>query len=356
VRSALLAVVAAGLLAAVVALSVGEAAGIETRYRSQVAQGRFVLVARSPGRDGLDAARCEALRDLPGVRSAGAVLQQTAAYPLAAPLRRFDLLTVTPGLVPVWFPDASPYSGPGLAAGDGVAAELGLVDGAVLQTNVAGARSQSDASDAGVRRSRVATVLPAAVRSPEAGQMLFEVAVPAGRTSACFVEPRPASRAAVESALGGWFGVDELATVSPFLDEQLTGRQPEAELANRVSRWVWLAGVSAAVGLVAVLWYGRREEFALYRLLGLRRGALGVLLATEAALTVAVPALIGGSVALVVCLSSLETASRSDGGVPALAPLVGADVASFVLGMVLIPVIGLGVVSWRSTFDALKGF
>jgi ABC-type antimicrobial peptide transport system permease subunit len=147
-----------------------------------------------------------------------------------------------------------------------------------------------------------------------------------------------------------------LATVSPFLDEQLTGRQPEAELANRVSRWVWLAGVSAAVGLVAVLWYGRREEFALYRLLGLRRGALGVLLATEAALTVAVPALIGGSVALVVCLSSLETASRSDGGVPALAPLVGADVASFVLGMELIPVIGLGVVSWRSTFDALKGF
>ncbi len=358
-RSLLIAVVAAMLAASVVALSVAEVAAIQGRFRDQVEQGRFVLVVRTPVRDGLDARRCDALRDLPGVRSAGAVLEETTAYPLASPLRPYDVLVVTPGLVPVLFPTAPTATKAGIIVGADAASELGLVPGSFLQTAPASARSHKALTAAdpetAVDRHRVASVLPTAVRATPAGRTIFEPVAASGSTSACFVDPAPPARSAVAVAMAGWFGPDQPAAVSPYLDEQVAGRQPEAELAGRATRWVWLAAALVLTALLSVLWYGRREEFALYRLLGLRRGSIAVLLAAETVVTVAGPSLVGASIALVLCASKLATDGQTGDDGAVLLPLVAADAASFALALGLLPLVGWCVVGWRSTFDVLKG-
>ncbi|MCU1370212.1 MAG: hypothetical protein JWO77_1406 [Ilumatobacteraceae bacterium] len=358
VRSLLIAAVAAVLAAAVVACSVAELAAIQGRFRDQVARGRFVLVARSVGSDGLDAGRCDALRDLEGVRSAGAILHEDPTYPLAAPLRPYDRLVVTPGLLAVWFPtSAGATDGTGLAVGADAAAELGLVPGAYLQTASTASRSHERLrpGDDTVARHRIVTVLPAAIRDPEAGRMLFETAAPTGTASACFVDPDPSARTAVEATLVGWFGRDQPASVAPLLDERQTGRQPEAELAGRAARWVWLTAALAISALMVVLWYGRREEFALYRLLGLRRRSIGLLLVVESTLIVALPGLVGAAIALVTCLDPLTDVAHLDAGSPGLLSLVAADAASFAAALVLLPLGGWVAVALRSTFDVLKG-
>lgn len=351
-RSLVLALVVAVVTGGVIALSLSDVAGIAGRYRDQIRGGRFVLVARSAATTGLDASRCDALNGLGGVRSAGAVLGARSIYPAAAPARPYELLTVTPGLVRTWFPqDVEPVVA-GWVAGPEAARELGLTD----RSTVAVFDSPQIKPKGAPRPVTVERILAPSPRRDEADRDLFQVSPPTGRAPTCYVDVDPASLEAVDQALTAWFASADRVGVTGLLEDRARGRTPEAELDARTSAPAWAAGTAIVTVLTVLLWYGRRDELALYRLLGASRRTVATLLAVEAVATVLVPAVVGIAFALVLRVDALTVLADPELAHTRVGSLVQLDAASLLLGLIPLPLLGTAVIVRRSPFDQLKGY
>ncbi len=117
-------------------------------------------------------------------------------------------------------------------------------------------------------------------------------------------------------------------------------------LGARPSRFLPLGLAILLLVLVLSAWWARRNEFAIYRLLGVSRFRLWRPLLVEAALVLAAPIAVGAGVAAVISL--LEVTG------PSLVAFA-VDETVLMLTSFMAPLVGLGLVSRVRTMDAMVG-
>lgn len=259
VRGALVALGLGGMLGGLVWAELATTSDVKTELQRFEAAGGRVIVVDGP--DGLDAARCEELRQRSWVVAAGGWRRAGQVVAINAPRVFFDRWEVTGDIVRLWDPGFTQPAERGLVVGRAVAAELGLRDGSWLWLG--------DGTGA-----RVAVADPAG-RNHFAGRVVFDRVPPTGRLAQCWVEVTGEAFSAALSTLRAHFAPDE-AEARPAVVRGQFASDPAGILAARPQRWAWvLVGCvgAAIVGLVALF---RRSEAAIYRAFGLPR--LGLLL------------------------------------------------------------------------------
>lgn len=322
-----------------------QVAGIEARYAGGIDAGRFVwrVAGTSPDAQ-LPSGRCDSLGAIRGVRAAGAALSGSQVIAGNQPEARYELLRVTAGLPPIYWPedDISTPTG-GVLAGSAVARTLGLVPGAAVRL--------ADETMPSVHVTLIVDrVMPPSPREESADRRLF-VVVPAGPgTLECLVDPDPASSAAVGDIVRAWFPADLGVTVLPFLPGTVLSRTPEAELADRLSAWGWPLGTAVLTSTTLLIWYARRADAALYRLLGLTTPKLALMYGVEHVLTTLAPTQTGVLVAVLLA-----------GGQGILTPLAGQLASYENLALVsALAVLPIAYALWQRlrtrTLDTIKGY
>lgn len=350
VRSAALCAVAAIIGALVVVVTARESVSIQDRYYASMDAGAAGFVVSSGNSaSGVDAARCDALSAIPGVRSAGGIVAQTEVVFANRPDSRYLLLSVTQGFVDFMWPaslnprHATPPGVPIVTEGDSVligsqaALDLGLGPDTTVGylEATAGTSVSTD----------VFGVLPPSLREGVADVRVVSLVAPVGRVQECLVEAYPDTRQAVEELLLGWFPVADEPVTQSFRTEDQLG-PPVSDFDGRVSKLFWLVAFGVDLILVLTMWWARRAEFALYQLLGMNRKGLALALVFEALWYVWVPALAGIFVGLAGVRSLLV------GDVPYL---VATDVYLFMSCLPLIPLLGLAFRGTGSVLLELKG-
>lgn len=323
--------------------TVVDTSAIVTRFHTEVDLGRFVYKVSGGGPEGsLSAERCDALAYVTGITAAGGVTSASTIIARAQPRARYELLSVTAGYSDVLWPgeDTGTSTG-GLLAGAGIARTLGLVAGSTL--------SIADESDP-TRTTRTVTidrVMPTSPRDSAADRRLFRVGVGAGRTEECLVDAVPAHAADVPLLVGAWFPASAAPVSAPLRLSDPARLTPEDALVQRPSAWAWPVGAGVLAAMALLSWYFRRADFALYRVLGVSRQKIAVMLSAEhVALTVA-PAQVGFLAAVLL---------RNDSVAGITARLLLLDDARMVVALLLLPALALALFRTKSTVDVLKGY
>lgn len=134
--------------------------------------------------------------------------------------------------------------------------------------------------------------------------------------------------------------------VRSFLPADRVDRNPALELDTRWSGFLWLGGGLGIVLFIAFVWWSRRHETALYRLLGFDRRSVGFIVFFETVLVTIIPAQLASSWAIGFV--------PIDGGAVTLAA-VAADSARLSLLLIAGPIIAITLSVSGSTVDRLKG-
>jgi len=332
------AVVAAALL-----VDVLTAARVLAVERDYLAAGGDLLVAQSAGQQTLDAARCAALADVRGVRSAVAVtVIPGAARLVGRPQSQQTLVTATAGIVDLLDLPTLP------------------VDGVVASTVIAdrwqwapGTRLQLDPTDAGVVRAprdvlTVTAVRDLALVSDGASTGILMIRPPVGDADQCFVRIDPQYRDDLRATIPAVLGetTTSAVNVSDRLPPGALSQDPAAAYDGRTTRW---AGGAAGI-VVGLLWavvaWTRRGRAALYASVGVPYSG-GVLIRwTEGSGVVVLGALWGGALAVTAAVAAVH------------APVgVALDLVVRGAGLALVVALGLVVLVglWRPpTLEALK--
>lgn len=322
--------------------TVAETSGIVDRFAQEVAAGRFVWrVAPGGAAGGLPAANCDGLATVDGIRASGAVIGETAIVAANQPQARYQLSMATAGYPAVLWPGqaVSTPSG-GLLAGAVVAENLGLVEGSTLLIT-------DESNPQSSRSVRIDRVLPPSARDSGADRRLFRVVLPAGSVDECLVDADPGHSADVPGLLTERFSASAGAVVAPLRPTDSLGRRPETELDNRASGWAWLLGGGVLGVLGLMLWFFRRADLALYRLVGVPRGTLAFMLAAEQLIFTLVPVQAGFLVA--VLLRRLDVRGVA-------ADLLWLDDVRLLLVLAIVPALALLLLRGKSTVDILKGY
>jgi hypothetical protein len=331
-------VVMVGALAPLWAISIGilDTHGISARDQQLTDRGAHVLVVMTTDGSDLPAARCDELNSVSGVLSAGAVIGADRVDAALPDLRRITVLSATPGLPAIYWPGDPPPRDAGLAAGASVAADLGLVAGAVLPVT----------GDGGPRDLPIASAPGHSPRAQDNDLVLVQVVPPIGRTTECLVEAAPGAARSVEAALVGWFP-GGATSIQPYFSVPETGRNPQQEFGSRLSLWLPIAaGVLVALTVLA-WWAVRRAEFALYAVMGLRPPGLALMLLTEWTVLCLLPGCIGVANALGAAAGWLDRTVMIEAA--------ALDVWRYLATLTVIPAIGYLALLRMSAFDSLKG-
>jgi hypothetical protein len=225
------------------------------------------------GEDGIDAARCEALRWAFAVIAAGGFSSADDLMAANSPGTYFSQFEVTGDLVKVWDPVRPVHGATGYMVGLAAARELGLSDGGWLALQGGGG-------------GRVEVINPAP-RNGFASRAIMERVVPTGRISQCWVEFRPDYYRAGVDWLPAHFGNDQVH-VRRVVSLGEFGAEPQDMLAGRPQRFGWLpAGLVGAMLLVVNASF-RRSETALYRAFGVSRTGLYIMYQCETCVLVLV--------------------------------------------------------------------
>lgn len=318
-----------------------ETNGIEDRFRQQVDAGRFAWrVEGGSGAAVLPAGRCDALGTIDGVHSSGAALDVASVSVSTKPLASYELWHVTPGYLQVLWPDIpdTVASSSGLFAGSLISQEVGLVPGASIQL-------ESRRGGGSLGAAPVAAVMSPSERDSGADRRLYVTAAPQGFAANCLVDASPGQSPDIGVVLRSWFSQASSANVFPFVNDEL-GRTPEDELATRASRFVWLGSAGFLAVVTLLVWYTRRADLALYRLLGMTASGALLMWYVDALLLVLLPTCIGMTASLVVFREELSELSLR------LVALDGLTLAAIVL---LIPAASALMWGRGSTLRSLKG-
>lgn len=311
-------------------LTISDVHAIAQRQLQLEARGASVFSVTASDRTPISALRCDALGSVTGVRSAGSVVAVDDAHSSLPGGRHVPLLSATPGLATVLWPEL--LLDDGVAVGAGIADDLGLVPGSSIATT------------RGILP--VTAVAPPSSRNADHDLLVVQQVAPRGTTRECLVESEPGARDGVEAVLVGWFpGVP--TTVVPYFLPPDTGLSPQEELASRLSAWVPLAAAGLAALAMIAWWVIRRPEFALYSVLGLGTNGLALMLVAEWAVLCLLPGAIGIVNALVASSASLT--------IPAVAQVAAADTASYLASIILVPLVGVALLTRVAAVDALKG-
>lgn len=320
-----------------VGTAIGSAHELTHVLERQTALGVNAYIVTSSTSDSFPASQCEALRNVGGVESAGARLSVSTVEVASAPGTPISVWEVTPGFVSFVFPDLKPTTGAGLALGNTIAAELGASARGIVTVTPGGERYMhvSGASALAVERIKGAN---RTVLVPMAANAMVRT---------CFVEAEPAYKESVGEVLVSWFGPSGNWAVAPLLPPGQFEVDVEDSVRSGPSTWMSpvLGGVTVLVA--ACLWWSRRQEFALYDLLGLRTRELVSLIALEWIITVFSAALCGGLVALAYHgIKAIE---------PAFTAVMAAQISVYFLVICAAPAIGFVVVRAVRSADLLKG-
>jgi len=240
----------------------------------------FVVSSSLPGV--MDARRCDELQGVSGVRAAGAVLASTTGSFASSPDARVAIMEVTPGYVRAVFPSATAALD-GVAIGARVAQNNGVLPGAYLRL--------LDGSQSAMPVAVVDDGMAQRINGIDNAVLVPKPAV--GVVDQCLVEAQPGAAKSVEELLVTWFPPEYNWTIVPLLTA------PEFEIdAVRMMRDspvpLLAAGAALVTGLLmwAILW-SRRQDLALYRLLGVGTRAIVAMIWLEWAAVVLAPASLG---------------------------------------------------------------
>ncbi len=336
-RSALAVAIAGILGAAVVVLSWLDLGDIESAWEEQVIAGAYAFSITTTDQTFLDATRCHELETIKGVRAAGAVLSVMTVYPATSPRTPYLVINATPGYTSIAFPSADGSTLASAAAGSTVTSNLGLISGAEFAYRVS--------PEAALSTVEIDLAVASPARFEVADGAIVLSRAPVGAVSECIVEAWPGSERAVESALSGWFPMTSTVAKVVARGEQMT-RDVDSELRLRLSQWTPYVAVLLIGGFHLLEWWARRQEFALYRMLGVTTGQTFTMLALEILTKALVPVSLGAFLAIMVLSPSLSAM---------IAAGIARDLATVELCLFALPAIGSFVILRLSTFDAIKG-
>ncbi len=305
----------------------------EERLQDYARTGGFVLEVRG---ENLPISKCDGMRGLDGVRTAGAVLSTQEVRTIAQPGLPTYVMTVTPGYLQLMFPAEQFSQTTGVVVGQNLTAHLGLMAGSSLAW-------ESDRT--GRQTATVDAVAIASSRSADWNDAIVLVTMPAGTTSSCVVEFEPETFRHALGLIAFKFHDIKYSTRSA-VDEPAGGVASMFSLGERPSRLLPAGLTLVLLILVLSAWWARRNEFAIYRLLGVSRFGIWRPLLVEAAVMLAAPIGVGAGVAATISLSEMTAPSL-------FAFLI--DEALLLLAAVIAPLVGLGLVSRVRTIDAMVG-
>lgn len=344
-RTTMVVLVAAILGAAVMLIALLNVGHIRQQWDEQVQAGRFIEVVRSKSVEGFPSSYCEDVARIDGVVAAGGITGRRTVDFAELPGLDREVVTVTPGLIRVAWPGAAaPESG--YVAGTGLAAELGLVPGAL--TTLRASDEQLAIETVPTGPPRVDGVSGALIEIHPAGQ---------SRMRECLVAYEPGAQDEVRSLL-------DVATpeLYPSLHEPLLQRNdlvqdPEQLLRNRPSAWSPAIAAGLLTVVFALLWWGSRQELAIYRSLGARPGHIMLAYAAEVSITALVPIAVGALCALAFWQG---TSSPGEGGVvvPVSIPmfqLAGVDLCLTEVALIMLPPLGAVLARTLSPVAVFKG-
>lgn len=329
------------LISALVCIvSLGEIHQLEAQWREQIYAGSNVLSITAVGASAggtLDGYRCDAMRSIDGVRSAGAILHTEEVFAATSPKTRLTLVTTTPGYLQVAYPRDSRAATASTVAGASVVAELGLTDDGYFAYLTSG---QADVISIQVD---LATRMSAR-REPLDNAVL----VASGRhasTYECLVEAQPGALDGLVSVAAAWFAPTEVKVTPELPNNDLVG-DPTPLLQGRFGQWLPLTAGVALVVFLLITWWARRADYASYRALGLGVSQLALLLTAETAVSFWIPIVVGYASACVFFAPVIT---------PLAAQLLLNDYGALLLTVSLAPLLGAWMLGSRSAFRISKG-
>jgi hypothetical protein len=320
-RTVLTGILIASTLGALTWAELAFSADVKRRAEEFAAAGGYIAVVGGPA--GIDASRCERLRERDWVLSVGSATGAGVVSVASAPGIAFARFTGSRGIVEVWDPRApvEADSRGGYVVGAAAADELGLITGSYIRVGAEGP-------------ARV-TVIDPANRNEFAMRGFLDVVPASGRADQCWVEVEPGQLTPALAALPALLGAEE-AEARPVIDRGEFGVDPAQLLDGRLQRWAWLLIAGIGIATMALMSLFRRSESAVYRAFGLSRTGLLLMVQLETLVLVVGSYLIACSLALLIYglafgppdFDQIALALRSSGMAAAAIVAVGPLMAS----------------------------
>ncbi|MGJ8720548.1 MAG: hypothetical protein ACSHW9_01765 [Salinibacterium amurskyense] len=318
--------------ALVVLATVGDVDDIVRAHQVQELRGLSTLSITAVDGETLSATACDAINEVDVVNAAGGAIRTEVIQPSnsTAPV---TIRYTTPEYIAVAYPGSA--RGLSSIAGAELVGEIGAVAGGtivdsssisphkpVILDAVAGSRSRID----GINRD------------------VLIASAPVGNVSECLVDVSYGQADLMATVVPTFFSSP--VVVRSFLPTDSVDRNPALELDTRWSGFLWLGGGLGLVLFAAFVWWSRRHETALYRLLGFDRRSVGFIVALETVLVTIIPAQLASSWAIGFV--------PIDGGAVTYAA-VAADSARLSLLLTAGPSIAIALSVSGSIVDRLKG-
>ncbi|MBB6404916.1 hypothetical protein HNP00_002236 [Arthrobacter sp. AZCC_0090] len=282
---------------------------------------------------------CERLASVEGVLRAGGVASSEIIHTSLDPRNNLLLLSASPSWLQIVWPDSPKLTG--VAIGNALASRLGLVRGSTVPL-VPASSSHNPSANLEIQQ-----VLPVSPRSDRFESAAVYAASPTETVAECLVESESGAVEKVRSVLASWFSPSPVF-VRPFYSLDQLQLTPQQELDSRPSKIGPYLGFALLLSLALGRWGARKQDFALYRVLGLKEPQLAVMLVIESAVTVWGPAIFGGTGATIAGLCLLRAN-------PVAAELSLLDYASLVFLLLVVPAIGWLWLRLLPVSDSLRG-
>ena len=310
-----------------------ETSRIAEAARAQYLAGATVIEAIGPEGSRLAAIKCHALMGVDGILAAGGIMASESVRLGAEPDADLSLITVTPGYLAAAWPELQNFKPLSVVAGPDLARS--------------GVRSEDYVEVHTLTQGRMllrTDATPQHESTTGVDRVLALVSAPEGTVSSCLVLTRAGVTNNTTNYLSSYFG-DGTSVRSALLPSTLV-TSPDELLRSRLSQYGWL--VSGLVCGIALLgfWFARRNEFALYRLLGLSEFSIVAMLMTELACLCLLPSQLGIVVGIAFGAASVDDL---------VATSLVLDILRFDALLVMLPAIALTVAPRASILPALGG-
>lgn len=226
---------------------------VQRDYDNAVAAGAFAYLVSDRNANQLSVADCEGINAVDGVLASGAIMdsQEVTVNQGTTPLR---LVRMTQGAVLGAWPNIDTSGG--VISGSEAAERLGLTTGSKLEVDMGTGSSVLVISTVANNKSQIKGI----------NDSLIIVAPPLGLTQECIVWADPGRNSSVSEAISGWFGASTL--LSPYTPDVTTSERALTEASAFTHSFIWALAALTVVGLLLIVWLVRRQEVALYRILG----------------------------------------------------------------------------------------
>lgn len=312
-----------------------DVSSIHDRWRTAVESGSTTFVVTSQRLNSIPASQCDQLRSVSSVVSAGGRTSSRSVIPYPFKSERFQLEVVTPGFTQIMWPGLAGANA-SVVPSPAVAERFGLTQGASLV--LGGERTAT----------YEVTAVPAGKpRVPQFSNSLLVASAPLGTVNECYVESAPGAVSDVEKLLSGWFDPGLKPSVLRFVIPKSTDVDSQEELDQRTSRVAPLvAGVVLVIFALGTVW-AKRQEYALYRLLGLNLRGLTRMMVVEWLLLHVIPLAVGFTGGMLFATKALF--------LPVVWTAAATDITVLGLLVTTIPAMATLIIHRTDPINAIKG-